>query len=68
MTTDDITTVKQSRLHGRHLRFTTKTNAILKAEGMNISLDLQKSVRRSRWIEPLNVASPLNLNFHIERR
>jgi len=33
---------------------------------MKISFDLQKNVRRSRWIESLNVASLLNLNFHIE--
>jgi len=57
--------IKQSRLHGSPLRF-TKTNATLKAEVTNISFDLQKSVRRSRWIESLNIASPLNLNFHIE--
>jgi len=54
--------IKQSRLHCSPLRF-TKTNATLKAEVTNISFDLQKSVRRSRWIESLNVASPLNLKL-----
>jgi len=38
--------IKQSRLHGSALRF-TKTNDTLKADVMNMSSDLQKSVKKT---------------------